>query len=1309
MQMIGKSDATLASDVEIPLDDVGETDKLKPSAKGAEKDGFLSKLNIFGSRKEDTVGDKDEKPKDPSISYLQLFRFAEPFDYLLIFVALSCACINGVMQPLMAIPMGDIILALATYRPELRLPDGAIGSESFFDETTRRALILYLIIGLVGFVAAYLQFTCIIISAERQLKRMREEYFRATLRQEIGWHETGNATGELTSRLQADTTLVRNGMAEKFGVVVQAAAQFVAGLLIGFSRGWKMALVLTATFPIAMAIMIGMVWVLNARTKKQQEALGEASAVAEQAISNVRTVAAFGGQERNLRKYEEKLEVARKSGVQVGLATGTGMGFMFAFVFILYGFGLWYGSTLVQSGEYDGSKVIAVFFSILIGIFSVGQMAPEMEALASATGAAYRIWNTIDRQVVIDATSSQKGLTPPTPKGRIEFRSVGFTYPSRKDVKVLDDFSLLIEAGKTVALVGASGSGKSTIVKLIERFYDPDEGAVSLDGEDLKNLNVRWLRRQIGIVSQEPVLFDGSIRSNILMGLADPVAHNNSELDTLIHAAVKLANADFVWSLPHGIDTGVGERGLMLSGGQKQRIAIARAVISNPVILLLDEATSALDTAAERQVQKALDQASANRTTIVIAHRLSTVKNANIIIVMDHGKIVESGSHNDLLQRNGPYAELVRAQELETGDADDNVEGDVLERGEGTSPLAAGSEKKPSVTRRSSKPDIATRRASSGGIKIERLKSSSDIKKAEEEEKAKRKQEDAEYLRRSTPWRRVMLLNAPEYGYMFVGAVAAAVMGVVFPLSSVVFTGMTEVFAKTGDDLTNGTRYYTLLFLAIGVADGLAFFFNLYCFSYSGEGLTTRIRKSFLRALMYQEISYFDNPRRSTGALTAKLAEDAAQVKGLFGQMLGVFIEFIATVLAGAVLAFINGWKLTLAILAVFPLLGFGAYIEQQQFTQIGGQAQLEQVDTNKLASEALSNISTVAMLTKEKYFGDLYKSDLESPFRKAVKAALRSGFGAAAASGGQFLVLTFAWWYGCTLVKSGEYTGTQVQNVVWSVLFASASIGRVTASMPSISKAKIAALSIFDVLDRTPELDAKGDSGAKPEPTGEASLQTVDFKYPFRSTATVLKSLNLDIPSRKSIALVGPSGFYDPTAGAVTVDGVDVRQWNVKTLRQRLAIVGQEPVLFEGTIAENIAYGSPEGTTPTQEDIESAARKANAYGFITGLPDGFQTRVGERGSLLSGGQKQRIAIARAAIRQPNLLLLDEATSALDSESEKVVSAALDDASEGRTTIIIAHRLSTIQNCDRIYVIQGGSVIEEGNHLELLSKRGMYW
>ncbi|KAJ3052868.1 GTPase-activating protein, partial [Rhizoclosmatium hyalinum] len=340
---------------------------------------------------------------------------------------------------------------------------------------------------------------------------------------------------------------------------------------------------------------------------------------------------------------------------------------MFGVIYLMYSVSFYYGSVLLLSDLIDAGTVVNVFFAVLIGAFSLAQVAPELQAIALGTGAGSKIFFTLERVPAID-TEDKGGKTIDQVAGKVEFKNVQFTYPSRPDVKILKGLDLTVEPGKTVALVGASGSGKSTIIQLLERFYDSTDGEVLFDGVNVKDLNLLWLRQQIGYVSQEPTLFEGSVAENIahgLTGTANEHANEETKLKLIQSAAVKANAHEFIQLLPQGYNTQVGERGLLLSGGQKQRIAIARAIIKDPKVLLLDEATSALDTTSERIVQAALENASEGRTTIVIAHRLSTIKNADLIVVMARGEIIEKGTHQELIEMEGGfYAQLVNAQQL---------------------------------------------------------------------------------------------------------------------------------------------------------------------------------------------------------------------------------------------------------------------------------------------------------------------------------------------------------------------------------------------------------------------------------------------------------------------------------------------------------------------------------------------------------------------------------------------------------------------------------------------------------------------
>ena len=449
-------------------------------------------------------------------------------------------------------------------------------------------------------------------AGENQARRIRELYFFSILRQDIGWFDTTEA-GSLTTRMTGDTALIQEGISEKVGNCIQFFCTFLSGFAIAFTKGPRLAGVLTAVFPLLGATGAIMAKAISIKSSKGQDAYAEAGAVALSTFGGIRTVVAFGGEPKEIKRYASKLDIAYEAGKKKALIFGMGFGCIMSVIFLTYALAFWYGSVLVEEqlndilsgsptiGGLSGGEVLNVFFAIIIGAFSLGNAGAPLASVSAAGGAAQRIFETIDRKSAVDS-SSKEGEKPDTVTGAIEFKDVAFFYPSRPDVPVLKKFSLSIKPGQTIGLVGSSGSGKSTIVKILERFYDPISGSVTLDGRDLKEYNIKWLRKQIGIVSQEPVLFSCTIRENLLYGLKEDWADiPKDELQNMMDDACKSANVYmFIKGLPRGYDTLVGEAGSQLSGGQRQRIAIARAIMRSPSILLLDEASSALDTQSER-------------------------------------------------------------------------------------------------------------------------------------------------------------------------------------------------------------------------------------------------------------------------------------------------------------------------------------------------------------------------------------------------------------------------------------------------------------------------------------------------------------------------------------------------------------------------------------------------------------------------------------------------------------------------------------------------------------------------------------
>ncbi|PON60814.1 ABC transporter [Trema orientale] len=1211
----------------------------------------------------DQHGSKESKP-DEKVPFHKLFSFADSTDILLMIGGTIGAIANGLAMPLMTVFLGEVSLK-------------------------------FVYLGLGSLVAAFLQVACWMVTGERQAARIRNLYLKAILRQDVAFFDKETNTGEIVGRMSGDTVLIQDAMGEKVGKFLQLVSTFIGGFVVAFVKSWLLTLVMMATIPLMVMAGAAMAISVSKMASRGQTAYAKAASVVEQTIGSIRTVASFTGEKQAIKSYNRFLISAYESGVYEGTTAGFGLGMVMFIIFCSYALAAWFGARMIREGKCNGGDVLNVIFAVLTGSMSLGQASPCMSAFAVGQAAALKILDTIKRKPEIDAYNT-RGKILEDIRGDIELRDVYFSYPARPDEQIFNGFSLDIPGGTTTALVGQSGSGKSTVISLIERFYDPQVGEVMIDGINLKEFQLKWIRGKIGLVSQEPILFASSIKENIAYG-------KEGSTDEEIRAAAELANAaTFIDKLPQGLYTMVGEHGTQLSGGQKQRVAIARAILKNPRILLLDEATSALDAKSERIVQKALDRIMVNRTTIVVAHRLSTVRNADMIALIHRGQIIEKGSHLELVQDpDGACSQLIQLQEM---NKESELVAENQNKMESYPEFFKQSVQKGSIMQSSSQGSSVTNRSHSFGSSIFHDTIIKDYEAVEQAEKPLP----------NVPLSRLAALNKPEMPILLIGATVAIVNGVLLPVFGMLISSMIKVLYEPPHEQTKHSVFWAVMFMVLGIVSLLVIPAQEYFFAVAGCKLTQRIRLMCFEKVVHMEVGWFDEPGHSSGAIGARLSADAATIRALVGDALGLLVQNIGSAVAGLVIAFLASWQLAFIILILLPLIGINGYIEAKFMKGFSADAKMMYKEASQVANEAVGSIRTVASFCAEERVMELYRKNCKGPMKTGIWLGLISGIGFGVSFLLLFCVYASSFYAGARLVEDGRASFSDVFKVFFALTMAAVGISQYSSFAPDSSKAKAVVASIFSIIDQKSKIDPSDEFGEIIDNVkGEIELCHVSFKYPSRPDIQIFKDLSLSIHFGKTVALVGESGsgkstviallqrFYDPNSGHITLDGVELQRLKLKWLRQQMGLVSQEPVLFNDTIRANIAYGKEEDVS--EAEIVAASELANAHKFISSLNQGYETVVGERGVQLSGGQKQRVAIARAIVKCPKILLLDEATSALDIESERVVQDALDGVMVNKTTVVVAHRLSTIKSADVIVVFKNGIIVEKGRHDTLIN------
>uniref|UniRef100_A0A8H7N3X3 Uncharacterized protein n=1 Tax=Bionectria ochroleuca TaxID=29856 RepID=A0A8H7N3X3_BIOOC len=1067
-------------------------------------------------------------------------------------------------------------------------------------------------------------------------------------------------------------------------------------------------------------------------TKKHQktfEAEQMASSIANEAFGSIRMIMAYSAQARVGERFSKWANEAKKHGQGVAPIVALQFGLIFFGVYATFGLAFWFGTKSFREGRIESVGIIViVLMSVMLMVLSIQGLFTPFIAVNKAMVAACEFFSVVD--------------TPPQKSGRLKepdvsatddifFRAVDFAYPGRAHVKVLDDLDLRIEAGKVTALVGPSGSGKSTVIGLIERWYDlhgdspvttatkeEDQaanerelrtgrsnsiqestspaavqlrGRVEVSGHDIFDIDLKWWRCQIGLVQQEPFLFNDTIYNNVAHGLigSSLEAETEDQQRELIEEACREAFADeFIQRLPDGYHTMVGDSGTKLSGGQRQRISIARAIVKKPKILVLDEATSSIDVRGERIVQAALERASIGRTTITIAHRLSTIQKADHIVVLRKGKVVEEGTHRSLLGiEGGVYSGLVATQNLAMDD--EKLDTDLQELKDIESHLSNERDDGGEATEGSTN-------IYKSGYKPQGLLGS---------------------------FGRLLYELKSQFPLYMATVFFAMCAAAGTPLQAYLFAKIIVVFQYVDDmdRFTTQANFWSLMWVVLAIGTGFAQFGLQFVSNHLAVYISATYRMQYFNGLISQKVSFFDDEDNSVGTLTAKLGSDPRQLEELLGVNMAQVYMAIFNLSGSIAIAFAFGWKLALVAVCVTVPLGFLA-----GFYRLRHELQFEALshavfeESSKFAAESISAFRTVTSLTLEdticRRYRELLSHHASKASRKSRWTSLILAFSDSMAMACQALIF----WYGGKLLGSHEYEVFNFFVCYMAVISGAEAAGLAFSYGPNAAQASAAANRILGIRESKNINEVNQNDHIETAQNGiKIEFQHVWFKYPTRNIP-IFEDLSITVEKGQYAAFVGSSGsgkttiisllerFYDVNRGKILTNGTNIMSVGIDEYRKQISLVAQDPTIFQGTIRENIVLGV-EAETTDDEQVKAACRDASIHDFISSLPDGYNTEIGSKGVDLSGGQKQRIAIARALIRNPQLLLLDEATSSLDSESARLVQAAFEKVSKGRTMIVIAHQLSTIQNADVIFVLGEGKVLEKGNHIELLKRKNIYW
>ena len=1156
-------------------------------------------------------------------------------------------------------------------------------------------------------------------------------------------------TGQIVSRSISDLSMVQ-ALLSMIPMLLGNAVLFVASLAIMLFLSPLLTLIALAVGPALWLISVASRRTLFPASWDAQQQAAAVAGVVDGAVTGVRVVKGFGQEDQESRRLEWASRLLYASRVRA------------VRLMARYNPALQAVPALGQVGVLALGGWLAIEGSITLGTFVAFssyllQLVGPVRALAAlvttgqeARASVIRVFEVIDTE---PGVTDRPGAVPlGSAPAAVDLDDVSFGYvPGRP---VLRGLSLHVAVGETVALVGTSGSGKSTIAQLLPRFYDVTGGTLRVGGRDVRDLTLDSLRASIGLVSEDSFLFSDTVRANIAYGRPDASWEE-------VLAAARAAEADeFITGLPNGYETVVGEQGLTLSGGQRQRVALARALLTDPRILVLDDATSAVDPRIEAEIHGRLKQIMAGRTTLLIAHRRSTLQLADRIAVLDQGRLVDAGTHAELEARCPLYRDLITGPDDDAEGTDALIARDYEQAGgaPGPAPAAAGNTITPRLWPREAAPDadasapagtdglaaagaaqlaglaalpgaarpagrVGARgrtggRGGGGGAgmtsmmagipaspellaKVDALPPAQDVPGV-----------DVGWARAPAPRFRLRQVLRP----FAVGLIIGLVLDALDALASLAMPALVRGGIDHGVEtkVTGAVLLIAGLALAVVLADWVINAVQTVVVGRNGERVLYSLRVKIFAQLQRLGLDFYEH--EMSGRIMTRMTTDVDALSSFLQTGLITMVNSVLSFAGVMVALLIINLRLGLTVLALVPLIVVATLVFRVKSRRAYGEAREKVAAVNADLQENVAGLRVSQAYRREQVnlarFTGLSSAYRRSRLRAQRYIAIYFPFVQSLSTAAAALVLLVA----AGQMRAGLLTAGALVAYLLYIDMLFSPVQQLSQVFDGYQQAAVGLRRISGLLrtqTSTPEARAP-----RPVTRGRARIEFRDVRFSYGADdSEALCGVNLTVAPGETVALVGQTGagkstlvklvarFYDVTGGALLVDGVDVRDYDLGSYRHRLGVVPQEPHLFAGTVRDAIAYGHP---SATDAQVEAAARAVGALDMIAGLPDGFYHEVTERGRNLSAGQRQLIALARAYLVDPDILLLDEATAALDLSAEAAVVSATERLTARRTTLVVAHRLTTAARADRIAVVDQGHIVEEGTHDELLAAGGTY-